>query len=118
MSQVSRRKYLILSLITQLKPSGSLKSENFIPYESRSEKESSELLEDNIGEGCDANTEITKESKESLVSYSIDGETYKWSPMNLLESGCHSCEIPLDENGQCKCPKHPCPNTCGFYVRI
>lgn len=30
-------------------------------------EKSNGLLEDNIGEGCDANTEITKESKESLV---------------------------------------------------
>ena len=31
-------------------------------------EKSNKLLEDNIGEGCDANTEITKESNESLVS--------------------------------------------------
>ena len=30
-------------------------------------EKSNKLLEDNIGEGCDANTEITKESNESLV---------------------------------------------------
>ena len=35
-------------------------SENFIPYESRSEEESSELLLGKHGEGCDANTEITR----------------------------------------------------------
>lgn len=34
----------------------------------RSFEKSNELLEDNIGEGCDANPEITKESNESLVS--------------------------------------------------
>ena len=34
----------------------------------RSNKKSLELQQGNIGEGCDANTEITKESKESLVS--------------------------------------------------
>lgn len=30
-------------------------------------EKSLELLEDNIGEGCDANTEITEEIKESSV---------------------------------------------------
>lgn len=34
----------------------------------RLSEKSDRLLEDNIGESCDGNTEITKETKESLVS--------------------------------------------------
>lgn len=41
-------------------------------------EKSSELLSGNIGEGpLEDNTEITKETKESLVSYSVDLEPQK-----------------------------------------
>ena len=36
-------------------------SESFIPYKGRLAEESVELLEDKIGEGCDANTEVSSE---------------------------------------------------------
>ena len=32
-------------------------------------------LQTNIGEGCDANTEISTEIKESVPSYSVETET-------------------------------------------
>ena len=75
-------------------------------------------LQTNIGEGCDVNPEISTETKESVPLYSVDGETYIWKPMQLLELGCYSCEIPKDEHGNCKCPKSPCNNCAGYYVRI
>lgn len=40
-------------------------------------EESLELLQTNIGEGCDANTEISMEIKESIPSYSIGIEPEK-----------------------------------------
>lgn len=85
-----------------------------VPFE-----ESKELLSGNIGEtpGMD-NTEINSEIKKSESSYSVDGETFKWKQMNLLESGCYSCEIPRTEEGVCKCPKYPCSNYSGYYKRI
>ena len=43
-------------------------SKEFIPYRPSIDEKSNGLLQDNIGEGCDANTEITEENKESLVS--------------------------------------------------
>lgn len=91
---------------------------NFFKEGSRSLQEYEELLETNIGEGCDVNPEISTETKESVPSYSVDGETYIWKPMQLLESGCYSCEIPKDKHGNCKCPKYPCSNYNGYYVRI
>lgn len=81
-------------------------------------EESYRELQTNIGEGCDVNPEISTETKESVPSYSVDGETYIWKPMQLFESGCYSCEIPKDEHGNCKCPKSPCSNCAGYYVRI
>ena len=56
-------------------------------------EKSSELLETNIGEDCDVNPEISTETKESVPSYSVDGETYIRKPMQLLESGCYTCEL-------------------------
>ena len=43
-------------------------SKEFIPYRPSIDEKSNGLLQGNIGESCDANTEITKEVKESLVS--------------------------------------------------
>jgi hypothetical protein len=44
-------------------------------------EESYRELQTNIGESCDANPEISTETKESVPSYSVDGETYIWKPM-------------------------------------
>lgn len=38
-------------------------------------EESLELLQTNIGEDCDVNTEITIEIKESVALYSVDSDT-------------------------------------------
>lgn len=43
----------------------------------RLDEESFKLLETNIGEGCDANPEITTETKESVASYSVETEPAK-----------------------------------------
>lgn len=91
----------------------------FFKNGSRSVKEFTELLSGNIGEAPEmGNTEINSEIKKSESSYSVDGETFKWKQMNLLESGCYSCEIPRTEEGICKCPKYPCSNYSGYYKRI
>ena len=47
----------------------------FFKNGSRSLQEYEELLQTNIGEGCDANPEISTESKESVPSYSVETET-------------------------------------------
>ena len=43
-------------------------------YDCRSVKELTELLQTNIGEDCDVNTEISSEIKESEPSYSVEVE--------------------------------------------
>ena len=52
-------------------------SDTFIPIkiEAVSIEESSELLQTNIGEGCDANPEISIKSKNFIPSYSVETET-------------------------------------------
>ena len=91
----------------------------FFKNGSRSVEEFTELLSGNIGEAPEmGNTEINSEIKKSESSYSVDGETFKWEQMNLLESGCYSCEIPRTKEGICKCPKHPYSNYSGYYKRI
>lgn len=91
----------------------------FFKQGSRSVKEFTELSSGNIGEAPKmGNTEINSEIQKSESLYSVDGETFKWKQMNLLESGCYSCEIPRTEEGICKCPKHPCSNYSGYYKRI
>lgn len=50
------------------------KYEKYLEY-CRLYKELYKELESNIGEGCDANPEITTEIKESVASYSVEGET-------------------------------------------
>ena len=87
-----------------------------VPFE-----ESKELLSGNIGETPEMdNTEISSESKKSEPSYSVGNETFQWYKQNLLESGCYSCELPKDCNGNCLRPKNigPCPNYSGFWKRI
>ena len=36
----------------------------------------------------------------------------------MVERGCYSCEIQLDEHHNCKCPKKPCPNRAGYYTKV
>lgn len=95
-------------------------SDTYIPINNAvQDEESPELLSGNIGETPEMdNTEINSENKESESSYSVDGETFKWKQMNMLESGCYSCEIPRTEERVCKCPKYPCSNYSGYYKRI
>lgn len=54
-------------------------SSEYIPYKETAVpiEESSELLQTNIGEGCDANPEISTEIKESVPSYSVETEPEK-----------------------------------------
>ena len=52
------------------------KYERFLEH-CRSVEESAEELQTNIGEGCDVNTEISTEIKESVPSYSIGVEPDK-----------------------------------------
>ena len=93
----------------------------FFKNGSRSVKEFTELSSGNIGGTPEmGNTEIIEEIKESSTSYSVGNETFQWYKQNLLESGCYSCELPKDCNGNCLRPKNigPCPNYSGFWKRI
>lgn len=56
------------------------KYEKYLEY-CRLYEESYRELQTNIGKGCDANPEISIETKESIPSYSVDGETYIWKSM-------------------------------------
>lgn len=93
----------------------------FFKQGSRSVEEFTELSSGNIGGTPEmGNTEISLESKKSEPSYSVGNETFQWHKQNLLESGCYSCELPKDCNGNCLRPKNigPCPNYSGFWKRI
>ncbi len=61
---------------------------------------------------------IEKDGDNKRQHYTIDDEEYVWNEMNMVESGCYSCEIPLDEHHNCKCPKNPCPNMAGYYTKV
>jgi len=61
---------------------------------------------------------IEKDDDNKRQHYTIDDEEYVWNEMNMVESGCYSCEIPLDEHHNCKCPKKPCPNMAGYYTKV
>lgn len=52
------------------------KYERYLQY-CRLYEKSNKLLQTNIGEGCDANSEITTETKKSVASYSVESETNK-----------------------------------------
>lgn len=93
----------------------------YYPINAVQDEESPELSSGNIGETPEMdNTEISSESKKSEPSYSVGNETFQWHKQNLLESGCYSCELPKDCNGNCLRPKNigPCPNYSGFWKRI
>lgn len=94
-------------------------SEEFIPNTAVYTSEVYKLLSGNIGETPEMdNTEINSENKESESSYSVGNETFQWCKMHLLESGCYSCELPKDNNGNCLCPDTPCSNYSGYWKRI
>lgn len=61
---------------------------------------------------------IEKDSDNKRQHYTIDNEDYVWNEIDMIESGCYSCEIPLDEHHNCKCPKNPCPNMAGYYTKV
>lgn len=78
-------------------------------------------LKELLKEGFENTRELLcfeRDSVNKQKHYTIDGEDYVWNEMDIIESGCYSCEIPLDEHHNCKCPKNPCLNMAGYYTKV
>lgn len=77
-------------------------------------------LKELLKEGFENTRELLCFERDSVnkQKHYTDGEDYVWNEMDMIESGCYSCEIPLDEHHNCKCPKNPCPNMAGYYTKV